>query len=85
MSLKSVAKRTRGIHGRAPPTNISDFKTWDAFEEEVSFIWRNAKEYNEDGSDMYNLAIEFEVRRASVVYFNKCSANKRCRSTSDLF
>jgi hypothetical protein len=63
VSLKSVAKRTKGIHGRAPPTNVSDFKTWDAFEEEVSFIWRNAKEYNEDGSDMFNLATEFEVRR----------------------
>lgn len=69
VSLKSVAKRTRGIHGRAPPTNITDFKTWDAFEEEVSFIWRNAKDYNEDGSDMYNLAIDFEVRWASAAYF----------------
>ena len=28
----------------------------------MSFIWRNAKEYNEDGSDMFNLATEFEVR-----------------------
>ena len=62
VSLKSVAKRTRGQHGRAPPTNQTDFKTWDLFEDEVSFIWRNAKEYNEDGSDMYNLAIDFEVR-----------------------
>lgn len=61
VSLKSVAKRTKGIHGRAPPSNVTDFKTWDAFEEEVSFIWRNAKVYNEDGSDMYNLAIDFEV------------------------
>lgn len=63
VSLKSVAKRTKGIHGRAPPSNVTDFKTWDAFEEEVSFIWRNAREYNEDGSDMYNLANEFEVGR----------------------
>ena len=31
------------------------------FEDEVSYIWRNAKEYNEDGSDMYILATEFEV------------------------
>ena len=62
MSLKSVAKRARGQHGRAPPTGKSDFNTWDAFEEEVSFIWRNAREYNEDGSEMYNLATDFEVR-----------------------
>lgn len=61
MSLKSVQKRTRGQHGRNPPTNVTDFKSWDAFEEEVSFIWRNARDYNEDGSDMYELANELEV------------------------
>lgn len=54
-------KRTKGIHGRAPPTGQTDFKTWDAFEAEMSFIWRNAKVYNEDESDMYRLAGEFEV------------------------
>ena len=62
VSLKSVQKRIRGQHGRDPPTGISDFKTWDAFEQEVSFIWRNARDYNEDGSDMYNLAGDLEVR-----------------------
>lgn len=61
MCIKSVAKRARGQHGRAPPTGVSDFKNWDAFEEEVSFIWRNAHEYNEDGSAMYILASDFEV------------------------
>lgn len=62
VSLKSVQKRTHGIHGRKDPaTGPTDFKSWDAFEEEVSFIWRNAREYNEDGSEMYNLAGEFEV------------------------
>lgn len=61
VSLKGVQKRIRGIHGRAPPTGITDFKTWDAFEDEVSFIWRNARDFNEDGSDMYELAGEFEV------------------------
>ena len=66
VSLKSVAKLTKGIHGRAPPTNQTDFKTWDMFEDEVSYIWRNAKEYNEDGSDMYTLANEFEVRSLPV-------------------
>lgn len=61
VSLKSVLKRTKGIHGRAPPTNVTDFKNWDAYEDEMSFIWRNAKEYNEDESDMYKLAEDFEV------------------------
>lgn len=27
----------------------------------MSYIWENAKFYNEDGSEMYNLAEEFEV------------------------
>lgn len=61
VSLKSVQKRTYGIHGRDTKTGITDFKSWDAFEEEVSFIWRNCRVYNEDGSDMYELAGEFEV------------------------
>lgn len=57
-----MLKRTFGIHGRKDPGNgPTDFKSWDAFEEEVSFIWRNCREYNEDGSDMYELAGEFEV------------------------
>ncbi|WPH02517.1 Hypothetical protein R9X50_00538200 [Acrodontium crateriforme] len=60
LSLNQVAKRARGEHGRNPPTGVSDFKTWEQFEDEVSFIWRNAREYNEDGSDMFILAGEFE-------------------------
>ncbi|KAI5366470.1 putative bromodomain-containing protein [Septoria linicola] len=60
VSLKSVQKRVRGQHGRNAPTGISDFKTWDTFEQEVSFIWRNARDYNEDGSDMYALAGDLE-------------------------
>ena len=61
VSLKGTAKRARGQHGRAPPSGISDFKTWDQFEEEISFIWRNAQDYNETNSDMYILATEFKV------------------------
>lgn len=64
MSLKKVAKQTKGIRGRNEVTGVTEFKTWDAFEEEVSYIWRNARTYNEDGSDMYLLANEFEVGEA---------------------
>lgn len=60
VSLTAVRKRTRGQHGREAPTMQTDFKTWDAFQDEVSYIWSNAQEYNEDGSDMYTLASEFE-------------------------
>ncbi|KAH0432555.1 Bromodomain-containing protein, partial [Aureobasidium melanogenum] len=59
-SLTSVRKRVRGQHSRGPATMQTDFKTWDAFEDEVSYIWRNARDYNEDGSDIFNLSIEFE-------------------------
>lgn len=61
VSLRKVRKRVDGEHGRNERTGITDFKTWDAFAEEVSFIWRNAKDYNEDGSEMYDLAVQFEV------------------------
>jgi hypothetical protein len=27
----------------------------------MSFIWRNAKDYNEDGSEMFDLAGQLEV------------------------
>ena len=62
VSLDALRKKVRGIHGKAQiGTGITDFTSWAAFEDEVSYIWRNAREYNEDGSEMYNLAGEFEV------------------------
>jgi len=66
VSLKKVAKQTKGIHGRNEVTGVTDFKTWDAFAEEVSFIWRNARHYNEDGSDIYLLANDLEVCEANL-------------------
>ena len=65
VSLTALKKRTKGVHGREKPTGVSDFKTWDAFEDEVSYVWKNAKTFNEDGSDIFNLATEFEE------YFNE--------------
>jgi hypothetical protein len=64
MSLSAVQKRVRGVKGRDAPTGMTDLKSWDAFEEEVSHIWINARDYNEDGSEIHNLSIEFEVSRA---------------------
>ncbi|KAF2202868.1 Bromodomain-containing protein [Delitschia confertaspora ATCC 74209] len=61
MSLQGVQKKVRGVVGRNAPTGVTDLKSWDALENEVSFIWRNAREYNEDGSDIFNLSIEFEA------------------------
>ncbi|KAH8813171.1 Bromodomain-containing protein-like protein [Xylogone sp. PMI_703] len=61
VSLKKLQKRVKGIHGRADATGVSDFKTWAAFEEEASYIWKNAWHYNEDGSEISNLAKELET------------------------
>jgi len=61
VSLKGVQKKVKGQEGRGPPTGTSIYKTWDALQDETKFIWLNAKEYNEDGSDIYNLAEEFRA------------------------
>lgn len=61
MSLAAVQKRIRGVIGRAPPNGVSLYNSWDALEEDAKWIWINAKEYNEDGSDIYNLGVELEV------------------------
>jgi Bromodomain len=53
MSLKKIQKLVKG----------SEFKFWAAFEEETSTIWKNAWHYNEDGSDISNLAKDLEVRK----------------------
>lgn len=61
VSLKSLQKKVRGIHGRNEITGASDFKSWKSFEEEASSIWKNAWHYNEDGSDISLLAKELEA------------------------
>ncbi|KAK8164438.1 Bromodomain-containing protein [Phyllosticta citrichinensis] len=61
MSLDRVLKKVQGFIGRSQGfSGISDFKTWHQLEECVSLIWRNAREFNEDGSEIFNLAGEFE-------------------------
>lgn len=62
MSLNQVLKRIRGwINREHGFSGTSDFKNWQQLEECARLIWENAREFNEDGSDMYNLAGEFEV------------------------
>jgi hypothetical protein len=60
MSLNGVQKKVRGVIGRGPPTGITEIKSWDAFAQMTSLIWKNARDYNEDGSDLYNVSIELE-------------------------
>ncbi|KAG9188625.1 hypothetical protein G6011_07330 [Alternaria panax] len=60
MSLAAIQKKVRGVVGREAPTGHTLFKSWDAFEDAFSLIWKNARIYNEDGSDIYNLSLELE-------------------------
>ncbi|KAK4229721.1 hypothetical protein QBC38DRAFT_358705, partial [Podospora fimiseda] len=62
LSLKGLQKRVKGIQGRKPPTGISEFKSWAAFEDTTSLIWTNARFYNEEDSDLYNEAGELKDR-----------------------
>lgn len=61
LSLKALDKQVRGQHGRGAATGVSDFKSWSQFEDQASLLWKNAYHYNEDGSDISELAAELEV------------------------
>ncbi|KAJ6149946.1 hypothetical protein N7471_001145 [Penicillium samsonianum] len=56
VSLRSIQKRVRGTDSRKNLSKTTAYPTWQSFEEEVSYVWRNAREYNEDGSDIAILA-----------------------------
>ncbi|OJD13549.1 hypothetical protein AJ78_06009 [Emergomyces pasteurianus Ep9510] len=73
VSLRAILKLVRGTDGRKNSTKTTPFKTWDAFEEEVSYIWRNAREFNEDGSEIVSLAGSLEE------YFRRLIAEARKR------
>jgi len=61
ISLKGVQKKIKGIHGRNETTGVSDFKSWEALEADIIRIRNNAKEYNEDGSEISLLADQLMV------------------------
>lgn len=61
MSLTAIKKKVQGVVGRDAPTGHTLFKSWDAFENAMSLVWKNARIYNEDGSELYNLSLELEV------------------------
>lgn len=62
LSLKKLQKCVKGIQGRNDPTGVSEFKSWSQFDEKTKLLWENAYFYNEEGSDIYTLAQELEVR-----------------------
>jgi hypothetical protein len=61
MSLSAVKKKVQGVVGREQPTGHTLFKSWDQLEQAMNLIWKNARDYNEDGSEIYNVSIELEV------------------------
>lgn len=74
LSLKALQKLVKGIHGRQTPTGVSEFKGWAAFEERTSLLWSNAQFFNEENSDIYNLATELKVRPNALAPFKSdCS------------
>ncbi|KAJ5753842.1 uncharacterized protein N7511_007995 [Penicillium nucicola] len=56
VSLRSIQKKVRGTDSRKNSSRATAYPTWNSFEEEVGWIWRNAREYNEDDSDISVLA-----------------------------
>lgn len=72
VSLRSIWKKVRGVHGRNGTSGVSDFGGWDALEEEMSLLWRNAREYNEDESDIVRLAGVIEVCSLNGCVFEFC-------------
>lgn len=50
----------RGTHNKEAQRNNA-FKTWKEFEDEANYLWTNARLYNEDGSEIAQLADRLEV------------------------
>lgn len=61
VSLKSIQARVKRSDGGKDAPLISDFKSWGQFEHEMAFLWNNAWQYNEDGSEVSTLATELQV------------------------
>jgi hypothetical protein len=62
ISVRKLQRMVKGIHGRSnEATGVSEFKTWAQFEDKAKLLWTNAYYYNEEGSEIYELAQELEV------------------------
>lgn len=67
LSLKKLQKIVKGVQGRNDATGVSEFKNWAQFAEKAKLLWDNAYYYNEEGSDIYELAQELEVIQSRVL------------------
>ncbi|CRG92211.1 Protein polybromo-1 [Talaromyces islandicus] len=61
VSLRSLLKQVRGIEGRKPHSHKTAFPTWQSFVDEVDYIWGNAREFNEDDSEIVTFANYLET------------------------
>jgi chromatin structure-remodeling complex subunit RSC4 len=62
VSLRSIQKHVRSTDNKKNLTKSIAFPTWQSFEDEMEFVWRNAREFNEDGSEIFTLAGVLEAR-----------------------
>lgn len=62
MSLRKMRRTVQGMQGRSISTRQTLYKSWAALEEDAKFLWSNAQYYNEEGSEIYELAGELRVR-----------------------
>ncbi len=53
----------------------NSIQDWDALAREVRLIWDNAKEYNQEGSDIYNMAENLEVWTLYCMALFRCLAD----------
>ncbi|OAQ63042.2 polybromo-1 [Pochonia chlamydosporia 170] len=81
LSLKKLQKEVLGVQGRGDPTGISDFKSWSALAERAKLLWTNAYFYNEEGSEIHDLAQELE--KAFNELLKKAKARSGTRSAQD--
>ncbi|KAH7408350.1 Bromodomain-containing protein [Phaeosphaeria sp. MPI-PUGE-AT-0046c] len=73
MSLAHVRKKVQGVVGRDQPTGQTLLTSWDQLEAAMSLIWKNARDYNEDGSEIHNVSLELEE------FFNKRLAEAKAK------
>ena len=79
--LKGVQKMVRGIKGRDKPTGVTLFRSWQSFEDEMSYIWINARDYNEPGSPIPKMADRLEVYKSISALWSPANGRGRLISS----
>ncbi|RDA90754.1 hypothetical protein CP533_2978 [Ophiocordyceps camponoti-saundersi (nom. inval.)] len=70
-SLKKIQRMVRGTHSRHDTAGVSEFKSWAAFEEKCKLLWNNAYFYNEEGSEIFELAQELELTFGQEAFYGQ--------------